>query len=296
MNATPGTPISHPIAGSLLDGITIPPAHSPQGHEPHGHRKTARADRPFIPPLLKDNRCTRWIKGHRRASWTMLAVIVLGAGFGAYRAFRFIPPPDYATAPMDELLDYTLITDDFNRLPIDQRLDLLRELVQRFASMEGSESVMMAQWASLISGELRDQMMKNASLLAIDLWDNYASKYANVPPEERGQFMDATVVEFLKTMESFDPNGPRNISDEKRLEEAKSQAARDQKMIRSGELSSGQLGRMADFMRNGMGRFAAPQVQTRAAQLMRDMTRHLRGQDIATGKAIPGGGGGGGGK
>lgn len=285
MSATANPHPTTPLGGSLLDGIALPPGGGDGPGRPHGHKtKLPRADRPFIPPFLKDNRGTRWINSHQRASWIILAALILGAGFGAYRQFRFITPPDYATAPMDELLDYTLITDDFNKLPIDQRLDLLRELVKRFTSMEGSESVLMAQWAEMISGELRDQMMKNASLLAIDMWDNFAGKYTLVEPDKREEFLDATVVDFLKTMESFDPNGPRNITDEQRLEEAKGQAARDQKMVRSGEVSSGQLGRMADFMRNGMGRFAAPQTQTRAAQLMRDMTRHLRGQDIATGK------------
>lgn len=295
MNATPGQPqVAGSIGGSLLDGLGLPPggggggAPEPKRGGPRARR--ARADRPFIPPILRDNRPVRWVKRNRRTSLIALGVLLVGGGFFAWRELRFIPPPDYATAPMDELLDYTLITDDFNKLPIDQRLELLRELVRRFTSMEGSESVLMAQWAALIGGDLREQMMKNASLLAIDMWDNYAAKYTLVEPENRGEFLDATVVEFLKTMESFDPNGPRNISDEKRLEEARAQAQRDQSMIRSGELSSGQLGRMADFMRNGMGRFAAPQTQTRAAQLMRDMTRHLRGQDVATGKPLPGGG------
>jgi hypothetical protein len=195
---------------------------------------------------------------------------------------------------MGDLLDYTFITDDFNKLPIEQRLELIRDLIKRFSTMEGSESVLMAQWAAMIGGDLREQMMKNASLMAIDMWDSAASKYAGVPPEDRDEFLDKTVVDFLKTMESFNPNGPRNISDEKRLEEAKAQANRDKNAIRSGEMSSGDLGQMADFMRNGMGKFAAPQTQTRAAQMMRDMTRHLRGQDIATGKALPPGAGGGG--
>jgi hypothetical protein len=133
-------------------------------------------------------------------------------------------------------------------------------------------------------------MMKNASLLAIDMWDNYATKYQGVPAEDRGEFMDNMVIDLFKTMESFNPNGPRDIPDEKRLEDARAQAQRDQDAIRGGEVSSGELGRMAEFMRNGMGRFAAPQTQARAAQMMRDLTRHLRGQDIATGKPLPGGG------
>lgn len=284
---TPTTDSPLPGGGSLLDGIDVPPPRQPG---PRRRQRAARADRPFLPPILHDNRAFRWVRGHRRIAAGALALLVIGAGVFVWDQFRFKHPPDYAVAPMDELLDYTLITDDFNQLPIEQRLELLRELVKRFGAMEGQESVLMAQWAAMISGDLREQMMKNASLLAIDLWDDYAARYQTIEPEKRAEYMDQTVIEFLKTMESFNPDGPREIPDEKRLEEARAQAQRDQNAIRTGQLSGGQLGRMADFMRNGMGQFAAPQKQTRAAQLMRDMTRHLRGQDIATGKALPGGG------
>ena len=73
------------------------------------------------------------------------AVLLLGGGFVAWRELRFQPPPDYATADIDEILDYTLITDDFNQLPVEQRLQLIRELVNRFMGMDGSDSVM---WCS----------------------------------------------------------------------------------------------------------------------------------------------------
>ncbi|HQQ58924.1 MAG TPA: hypothetical protein PKV60_06865, partial [Thermomonas sp.] len=69
--------------------------------------------------------------------------------------FCFHAPPDYATADMGDLLDYTFITDDFNKLPIEQRLELIRDLIKRFSTMEGSESVLMAQWAAMIGGDLR---------------------------------------------------------------------------------------------------------------------------------------------
>ncbi len=270
---------SNPLhAGSLLEGIEVPPPPTSSGGGSRG-TKAARADRPFLPPILRDNRVNRWVKRHMRISIALLALIVLGAGLWTWDRFRFHEPPDYATADMEDLLDYTFITDDFNKLPIERRLELIRELVRRFSNMESSESVAMAQFAAMIEGDLRRQMMKNASLLAIDMWDGYAAKYTTVPPEDRGKFLDDTVVNFLKTMESFNPNGPRDISDEQRLAEARKQAQRDKGAIRSGQMSSGELGQMADFMRNGMGQFAAPQTQTRAAQLMRDMTRHLRGQD-----------------
>ena len=134
-----------------------------------------------------------------------------------------------------------------------------------------------------------DQMMKNASLLAIDMWDGYAAKYQQVPTEGRAEFMDQTVVEFLKTMESFNPNGPRDISDEKRLEELGPRTARPERGA-IGTAFCRRTGADGGLHAERDGRFAAPQTQTCAVQLMRDMTWHLRGQDIATGKPVQGGG------
>lgn len=32
---------------------------------------------------------------------------------------------------MDEVLNYTLLTDEFNNLPVDKRLELLKDLIDR---------------------------------------------------------------------------------------------------------------------------------------------------------------------
>ncbi|MFN7021218.1 MAG: hypothetical protein ACK4WH_07820 [Phycisphaerales bacterium] len=268
-------------SGSLLEGIDLP-------EKPRKPGKPPRAERPFVPPILRDNRLTRWCGRNKGATRAGLAVLLIGAGVGVYLALRPMPQPDYATAPMDDLLDYTLLTDDFNNLPVARRRELLKELIERFTKMSSSDSAAMAAWAAMIEGDLREQIFKNASKLAIDTWDEFAVEYATVPEVERSAYLDKTIVDFFKMMESFNPNGPRNVTDEQRLEEARAQAKRDQDMMRSDNApSSGQLGQMADFLRNGMGRFATPQAQIRSQQLMRDMTRHLRGQDITTGKPKP---------
>lgn len=276
---TPNGP--SPAPGSLLEGLDIPSRAASAG-------KPARAPRPFVPPILKDNRLTRWCGRNRRVTWAALALLAVGAGVGGYLILRPMPEPDFASAPMADLLDYTLLEDEFNNLPVAKRRELLKELIERFTKMSSSDSAEMAAWAAMIEGDLREQIMKNASKLAIDTWDEFATDYRTVPDDQREAFLDKTVVDFFKMMEGFNPNGPRNVSDEERLEQARAQAKRDQEMIRSDDApSSGELGQMADFLRNGLGKFATPQAQMRSQQLMRDMTRHLRGQDISTGKPKP---------
>lgn len=275
-----GQVIQVPVGeGSLMDGLGMP---APTEAAASAGGKKPRGPKPFWPRWM---RVPGWCRRNPGPSWTAVALLVTALGIGVYYAVRPIPRPDYETGDMDDLLEYTLLSDDFNKLPIDERMRLLKQVIQRFSTMSSDDSVAMAAWAAAIKDELRDKIMKNASLVVMDLWDKQASDYRAVPEGEKDQWMDKTIVDLMKTMEDLSPMGPRNISDEERLAEAKAQAARDQKQLRSDDApSSGDLGRMADFMRNGMGKFASPQQQVRAQQLMRDMTRHLRGQDIATGK------------
>ena len=62
-------------------------------------------------------------------------VLVLSTSIGGYFYFRPVPQPDYASDPMDQVLDYTLLTDEFNNLPIDKRLELLKDLIDRLKTM-----------------------------------------------------------------------------------------------------------------------------------------------------------------
>ncbi len=219
-----------------------------------------------------------------------LALALIGGGLAAFLALRPVPQPDYAEDPMDDVLNYTLLTDEFNKLPVDKRLELLGELIQRVKTMSGDDSAMMAAFAASIdTDKLRKQLEENASRLALDVWDKYAIDYQSKPPEQREEYLDQTLVNFEKMMETM-AGVTSDKTDEQRLAEARKQVKRDQEMLSKGEgPSAGQLTRMADLMRNRVGQHSPPQQQQRGMQLMRDMTRHLRGQDPVTGKPTPGG-------
>jgi hypothetical protein len=229
---------------------------------------------------------------NRKLRYGALALLVIVGGIGAYFGLRPVPQPDYAEDPMDEVLDYTLLTDEFNRLPVQKRLELLGELIQRVKTMSADDSSMMAAFAASINtGKLRKQLEENASRLALDAWDKYAQDYQGQAGDKREEYLDKTLVEMEKMMETV-AGVTSDKTDEQRLEEARKQAKRDQDMLSKGEgPTAGQLARMADLMRNRVGQHSPPQQQQRGMQLMRDMTRHLRGQDAVTGKPLPAGGG-----
>ena len=205
---------------------------------------------------------------------------LLPLGLAAWLIFRPVPQPDYRTARLDKVFNFTLLTDEFNRLPVEKRLELIRQLIDRLRGMSAGDSAMLAAFAAGIAGAARDQIEENASRLAVDLWDTYAEEYSKAPPDDRNQFLDQTFIEFTKMAETL-AGEPRDISDADRLAEGRRQAERDEKNIRDGRGPSGRmLGRMYGVVRDGVGSHAAPQQRTRGQLMMRDMTRRLRGEDL----------------
>jgi hypothetical protein len=265
-----------PTERSILDGVLTPTEAAPNA---------PRARRRWKAPAWL---ARSW--ANRRLRYASIAVLVIAGGIGAYLALRPVPQPDYANDPMDDVLNYTLLTDEFNKLPVDKRLELLGDLIQRIKTMSSSDSALMAAFAASIdTDKLRKQLEENASRLALDVWDKYAIDYENQPTDQRDAYLDQTLLNMEKMMETVG-GVHSDKTDEQRLKEAREQARRDQEHLKSGDgPTGGQLARMADIMRNRVGSHAPPQQQQRGMQLMRDMTRHLRGQDPVTGKPGKGG-------
>lgn len=213
----------------------------------------------------------------RRAAFigTPLAVIL---ALVLWFFLRPVPKPDFDKDRIDHLFNYTLLTDEFNRLPIEERIDLLGRLVARIKNMGAGDSTLLAAFAAGIAGKAREQIEQNASRLAIDLWDKYAQDYQNVAPEDRNTYLDRTFIEFTKLMETV-AGETRDISDDERLAEGRRQAQRDMQRAQEGRGPSGRfVGRAFTIMNNDVGGKASPLERARGAQLMRDMTRRLRGQ------------------
>lgn len=224
----------------------------------------------------------------RRWSLILGSVAVVGAGVGGYFLFRPYPEPDYATAPIDELFNFTLLRDEFNKLSIERRLALLAALRERIEKMNSSDSMLLAAFGAGIMGKAREQLEENASKLAIDLWDKHAKDYQKVAPEDQEAFLDEAFIDFVTQMSvvagQTPDEDPREI-----LEDAKQQARDDQAALKEGQGPGGRMmGRAFDVLYNNVGDNATPQQRERGKLMMRDMMRRLRGQDIATGKPATG--------
>lgn len=274
---------AQPNLGGLLEGLEAPAIGTPTNAAPPGFFSRRRA----WWSALRANPA-RWDAFKKRA-YIVSTLAGVALGVSLFFALRPMPKPDYDKDRLDNVFKYTLLTEQFNNLPVEERMKLIGQLVGRLKSMSSGDSMLMASFAAGIAGSARQQIERNASRLAIDSWDKYAKGYADVPDSEKGAYLDKTIVEFSKMMEALGGRA-RDISDEERLAEVKREISKERDRISTpgNKPGASDFGRGFQMLDRNIGSHAAPAQRARGALLMRDMGRHLRNENLSTGK--PGGG------
>lgn len=268
------TETPRPRMGSLLEPDDLPPSVI----APSARR--LRWDRRLDARLRAALAAVRARPGLKRLLGVVAGTVAIGVAVGAYFVFRPVPQPDFRTANIDVLFNYTLLTDEFNKLPIEKRLELIGELVQRLKTMDADQSLLMAAFAAQITGQVRSQFEKNASLLAVDLFDQYARDYNTAAaPEDRKAYVEKTFIEFQKTLEKV-AGEERNISDEERLIEGRRQAKRDLEFVQSGRMPLENTVRMITFLNNGVGQHASGHQKIRINSMISQMVQTLREGEV----------------
>src|SRR4051794_15140691 len=90
----------------------------------------------FAGTAAKRGRLKRW------AIWGGPPAL-LAAAVGGFFLLRPVPRPDYRRDSLKRVFSYTLLTDEFNRLSVEKRLELIGQLVTRLKSMSAGESVVL---------------------------------------------------------------------------------------------------------------------------------------------------------
>jgi hypothetical protein len=270
MTSTPNNTSNY---GPLLDDPSIGPIDT---HVP----KPPRWDRRLDDAIRR--RFKTWWNNPKQRKYllSLFGMLVIGGSVGAYFAFRPVPQPDFITANVDVLFNYTLLTEEFNSLPIEERLELIAQLVDRLKSIDGEQSLLMALFAAQIQGEVRKQFERNASLLAVDLFDSYAEDFdQSLPAEDRDAFVESKFVEFQKTLERV--AGEENeMTDEERLIQGRKQAKRDLEFAQSGGLPVGNAVRMLTFVNRSVGTQASGHQKIRINGFVSQMVRTLREGEV----------------
>jgi hypothetical protein len=258
---------------SLLDDEGLSPAVALVPKRERWDRRLDAAIRARIASIWSRKRA-------RRGAIAAIAALLIGSGIGAYVLTRPVPQPDFTTANIDVLFNYALLTEEFNKLPIEQRIELLTQLVARLRSLDGDQSLLMAMFAAQLTGAVRDQFERNASLLAVDLFDSYATDLdMSADPRDRAMFVEDKFIEFTKTMEKI-AGEERDISDEDRLIEARRQAKRDLDFMKSGRMPVESTARMASFLNRGVGNEATGHQKVRINAFIGEMVKTLREGEV----------------
>jgi hypothetical protein len=209
------------------------------------------------------------------------AVLAIGVGVGLYFALRPMPKPDYENDSIYRVMKFTMLTDEFNKLPIEERWRLIGMIRERIESLSSGESTLLAAFAAGIAGKTREQLEENVSRLLVDTWDAEAKDYASVPPEDREAYIDGVFIRIHEMMDTLDDGQVSDMTPEERLAEGRRQAERDERNIREGEGPPARmLSRMYRIVDKGIGGYANPQQRIRGQQMMRDMVRRMRGQPL----------------
>lgn len=216
------------------------------------------------------------ISRHKRMSAAVLALLIGGAGAIAWSQLRIQPPPDYETARLDVLFEYTLLTDDFNRLSVEERLALIGQLIDRLKAMGTNDSLLLAMFASTIMGEMRAQLEENISRLAIDVADKFALEYdPNIPELEKQQYLEDVFVDMQRLFAVVDADLATKDREEM-LDDGRRQAQRDLDRFNKGKVGAGEIMRVFDVMNNKVGAHMSGHQRARVQTMFRDMTEMLR--------------------
>ena len=225
----------------------------------------------------------QWLEERRRgfvAAVAILAAFSIAAGAWAWWSSRWKPPPSIFDTPVDDVLGYLAI-DDFNRLPLEERVRFMIEFANRFRGLEQSESAVMAAFMAGLTGKAKEQLRQNARTLAKDILAEGAAAYVNLPEKERDAFIDEWLVRWSKVGEEIAMGEPRQRSDEDRIEEFRREARRGQERQaeRSIDISLTEVGaaRFLDLWQSDVEKAATPREQGQITRFMVDVRKRLTG-------------------
>ena len=217
------------------------------------------------------------VRGDRRRRMLIVIALMLciGAPVLAFTVFSGSrKPPSIFDTPIDGVADY-LVSDDFSKLTVQERLEFLRELYERFSGLEQSESAVLAGFLAGLSGPAKEQARDNARILAKDILVEGAQGYLALASEaDRGRYIDDWLIKWVRFGEEVTgEDSPRTEQDI--LESLRRDARRDAE--RGFELDREVAQFMIDLWETDVAPVASPAEQGAIFTFLPALRDHLLG-------------------
>ena len=212
-----------------------------------------------------------------RSKWKWAAALMLVVAIGGivywWGFVRWKPPPSIFDSPVDDAFGY-LALDDFNKLPLEERMRFLMDLAMRFRDMDSSDSATIAAFFAGLTGPVRQQLTQNVRNLARDILAQGAAGYFG--SGDKGKYIDDWVLEWTKMGEKLATGEERKKSDRDRLDGIRKQAQRNDK--RFGEATTPSLTEdnaldFVSFWQKEVEGTASPKQQGQIAKFLEDVRK-----------------------
>lgn len=214
----------------------------------------------------------------RNRRWRAIGIVVLAAiamGGGGWLAIDRIPrrPPSVFDAPVDGVLSF-LAEEDFNRLPVEQRMAFLQDVMKRFGQMDQSDSLVASSFLAGLTGPANEKLIGNARILGKDILVQGAADFLALKSEqERARFLDGWITRWFRVGDSMRGDGAAGLSDEQILDRIAREGRRD--LERGIEIDARVAQQIASFWDRDVASVASPREQAQIYQFLPAVRSHL---------------------
>lgn len=205
--------------------------------------------------LLKDRRA--------RAVGVFLALVTIVTIAWGLTPHIYRRPPNIFDTPVDGVLSY-LGADDFNKLPIEERLRFLQDVVKRFKSMSQTDSALASAFFAGLSGRANEKLVDNARILGKDIFVQGASEFLALSDEKsRNEYIDKWLVKWVRFAEEA-TGRHSDHTDEQVLDRMSEQARGDLK--RGIDIDAAMAQQLVDFWDRDIASVTSPKEQAQIYQ------------------------------
>jgi len=209
-------------------------------------------------------RVQEFLKSKRvRVFAAVLAVLIIGTVGWCFFPHIHRKPPNIFDTPVDGVLSY-LSTEDFNKLSVEERMDFIKGIVQRFSKMSQGDSAMASAFFAGLTGPANEKLIDNARILGKDLFVEGAAQYLALKTEqEKDMFIDQWIVKWVRFGEQA-TGKPSGHSDAEILSRMSDQARHD--VSRGIDINADMAQQVMDFWDRDVASVASPKEQAQIFQ------------------------------